>query len=164
MNTFFNVQRKKTNDLMRSELTAQVVPYLRGKGFSGKLPCFRREFGAQQQLIEFQFNKFGRCFAVNLSICEPNKLFLTVSKDQLKSLRSQRLGSRAKRIRHSFNMDHWFTFLKGFVFYFPAYQAAANEVVKMYEAEADLIFSDLQKAIDTGVSCIHLKLKPPKNA
>lgn len=146
---------------MRQALPDMVVPYLKTQGFSGSFPCFRRQSGEQQQLLDFQFNRFGRSFAVNLSVVEPHRDFHRVSINDLKVLRCQRLGSRKKRMKQSLNMDHWFTFLKGFLVYFPAYRSAAKKLIQMYEQEAELIFADLQQAIDSGVSCIHLSERLP---
>ena len=157
MITFFNLRLKETNDLMRREFKTTVIPFLKHQGFVGNLPSFRRQVGTQCQLLEIQFNRYGKRFAVNLSLAEPSENFLLAGRNQIQLLRSQRLGSRSKRIRRTRNMDHWFAFLKGFIFYRPAYAEAAHELITLYETEGELIFSDLQKAINAGVFCIHLK-------
>jgi hypothetical protein len=156
MITLFNLKRKVTNDLMREQLTSVVVPHLRERGFVGKLPSFRRIKDEQCQTLDIQFNKYGKSFAVNLSLVEPSEGFLRNPYGDLKILRSQRLGTRKKRIKRQFNMDHWFKFLKGFVVYRQAYAPAAKSVVSLYESEADTIYQDLVAATQKGVQCIHL--------
>lgn len=156
MITFFNVKRKVTNDLMREQLKCVVVPYLRELGFQGKLSSFRRIKNGQCQTLDFQFNKYGKSFAVNLSIVEPSEDFLRVSYQNLQTIRSQRLGSRRKRIKRQLNMDHWFRFLRGFIFYRQAYASAAKSVIAIFDSEADAIYQDLATAVERGVSCIHL--------
>ncbi len=93
MVTYFNLKRKETNDLMREQLKIVVVPYLRNVGFEGKYPSFKRVKEGLYQTLNFQFNKYGKSFAVNLSIIE--------SSDKSNTLRSQRLGTRKKRSNYS---------------------------------------------------------------
>jgi len=157
MITFFNVKRKETNDLMRKELKTVVVPHLLEHGFAGKLPSFRRVKDGSCQTLDIQFNKYGKSFAVNLSIVESSSDFMRVPYDSLRRIRSQRLGTRAKRIKRTLNMDHWFRFLRGFIFYRQAYVAAARSTVASFDSEADIIYRDLLTAIERGVSCIHLE-------
>jgi len=157
MITFFNVKRKETNDLMRNELKAVVVPHLFQHGFSGKLPSFRRVKDGSCQTLDIQFNRYGKSFAVNLSIVDSSPDFMRIPYDRLRRLRSQRLGTRDKRIRRKLNMDHWFRFLRGFIFYRQSYSAAARSTVALFDSEADVIYRDLLTAIERGVSCIHLE-------
>jgi hypothetical protein len=160
MITFFNVPRKLTNDRMREELKRTAVPRLRDLGFVGKLPSFRRiKDGAHFEALEIQFNKYGGSFAVNLKIIEPSDDFLKISFDDLKVLRSQRLGSRRKRIKRKFNMDHWFKFLRGIIVYRQAYVEAEQSFMSVLDAEMDLIYNDLRLSIERGVFCIHLDRK-----
>lgn len=157
MITFFNVPRKLTNDLMREELKRIGVPKLRALGFVGKLPSFRRiKDGTHYEVLEVQFNKYGGSFAVNLKIIEPSEDFMTKPFDDLNVLRSQRLGSRKKRMKRKFNMDHWFRFLRGFIFYRQAYTPAAQSFLSMLDEEMESIYADLRLSIERGVHCIHL--------
>lgn len=156
MNTFFNVRQKETSDLMREQLKRIVVPRLREMGFKGQLPSFRRVKEGRCQALDIQFNKYGGSFAVNLSLIEPSEDFSSVRYADLNVLRSQRLGTRRKRIRRQFNMDHWFKFLRGWIFYWSAYDSAAHAVVVLLDAEADAIYEDLAAAVQKGISCIHL--------
>lgn len=157
MITFFNVPRKLTKDRMREALQRIAVPRLRELGFVGKLPSFRRiRDNEQYDTLEIQFNRYGKSFAVNLNVIEPSEDFLKIPFDELKVLRSQRLGSRKKRIRGQFNMDHWFKFLRGFIFYRQAYDQAAQSFVAVIDEEMEAIYRDLRLAIGQGVYCIHL--------
>lgn len=147
---------------MREELKLVIVPYLRELGFKGKLPSFRRIKDGSCQTLNFQFNKYGKKFAVNLSIVNPSEDFLSASYDSLIPLRSQRLGTRQKRISRQSNMDHWFKFLKGFIFYRQAYQQVANDVISLLESESEAIYQDLIKAVEKNVFCVHLDSNPKK--
>ena len=160
MITFFNVPRKLTNDRMREELNRLVVPRLRELGFVGRLPSFRRQKDAEQcEALEIQFNKYGGSFAVNLKLVEPSEDFMVTRFDELKVLRSQRLGTRKKRMKRRFDMDHWFRFLRGFIFYRQAYDQAARSFLRLIDDEMDAIYTDLRVALQRGVYCIHLDLK-----
>lgn len=141
---------------MRQYLQSQVEPFLIDHGWKGKRSTYKRISEGQCQTLQIQFNKWGGSFAVNLGIVEPVEDFDSVKAENLKIIRSQRLGSRSKRIACKRNMDHWFNFMRGFLIYIPAYQDAASKFIKAYEKEADLIFQDMQTSIDTGVYCIHL--------
>ena len=161
MITFFNVPRKLTNELMREELNRVAVPRLRDLGFVGKLPRFRRISGVHCEVLEVQLNKHGGRFAIDLEIIEPSEDFITRRFDDLNVLRSQRLGSRKKRIERKLDMDHWFSFLRGIIFYRQAYAHAAQPFLSMLDEEMDAIYADLRLSIERGVYCVHLD---PKNA
>jgi hypothetical protein len=156
MHTFFNLKIKATNDIMRQVLKLHVEPFLKDQGWHGKGTKFKRIINFQYQTLEFQFNKYGGSFAVNLAIVEPTENFYGSRADNLKYIRSQRLGSRNKRIAKKLNMDHWFKFMRGVLIYIPAYRRAASELVRVYKAQAELTFESMQKSIDAGVACIHL--------
>jgi hypothetical protein len=159
---FFIIPRGATNDLMRKELNRVAVPRLREIGFVGKLPSFRRVSAGSYQTLDIQFNKYGGSFAVNLNVIEPREDFMKARFDDLKVVKSQRLGSRKKRIKRKFNMDHWFKFLKGFLFYRQAYGQAAQSFMSLLDDEMDAIYQDLALAIERDVYCIHLDVR--KNA
>jgi hypothetical protein len=156
MITLFNIKRKATNDLMREQLRLIVVPRLRERGFLGKLPSFRRIRNGTCETLDVQFNKYGGSFAINLKVIEAGHDFMKTPYGDLKALRSQRLGSRRKRMENRFYMDHWFRFLRGFIFYWQAYREAAEAAVSLLDSEADAIYQDLSTAIERGVYCIHL--------
>ena len=54
-------------------------------------------------------------------------------------------------------MDHWFKFMLGVLIYMPAYKRAASELLKTYNAQAELTFNDMQESANAGVACIHLE-------
>lgn len=162
MIAFFNVPRKVTNDRMREELTRVAVPRLRELGFVGKLPSFRRiKAEGQHEALDIQFNKYGGSFAVNLKIIEPSDDFMSRRFDELNVLRSQRLGTRKKRMKQKFDMDHWFKFLRGFIFYRRAYDQAAHSFLRLIDDEMDAIYADMRLSLQRGVYCIYLD---PRNA
>ena len=49
---------------MDRALKAIVVPKIRSKGFSGRWPRFRRERGAEFQMIMIMFDKYGGSFCI----------------------------------------------------------------------------------------------------
>lgn len=157
MHTFFSLKIKETNDQMRLMLKSHVEPFLKGHGWHGRGSKFKRIANNQYQTLEFQFNKYGGSFAVNLGVVEPTDNFYSASSRSLKFIRSQRLGSLKKRIAKRQNMDHWFNFMVGILIYVPAYKRAALEVINVYIAQADLTFESMQQSINAGVLCIHLE-------
>lgn len=157
MHTFFNLKIKETNDKMRQLLKAHVEPFLKEHGWHGKGSKFKRIANGQYQTLDFQFNKYGGSFAVNLGVVEPVENFYGSNSENLKFIRSQRLGSLNKRIVKRKNMDHWFNFMLGVLIYVPAYRRAVSELLKVYISQADLTFESMQKSIKAGVACIHLE-------
>ena len=79
-------------------MKTHVEPFLWAQGWEGKKSLFKRVRNGQYQTIEFQFNKWGGSFAVRLSIVEPMENFDSANSKSIRSIRSQRLGSRNKRI------------------------------------------------------------------
>jgi hypothetical protein len=157
MHTFFNLKIKETNDNMRRVLQSHAEPFLKGHGWYGKGSKFKRIANGQYQTLDFQFNKYGGSFAVNLGIVEPIENFYGSSSENLKFVRSQRLGSLNKRIAKRQNMDHWFSFMLGILIYVPVYRRAASELLKVYIEQADLTFESMQQSINVGVACVHLE-------
>jgi hypothetical protein len=51
---------------MRSALKTELLPELRRRGFSGKLPHFRRITESTISLLPIQVNKYGGSFAVEI--------------------------------------------------------------------------------------------------
>jgi Domain of unknown function (DUF4304) len=141
MHTFSNLKIGETNDLMREELKALALPLLKRHGWKGEKSRFRRIQNGSYQTLEFQFNKYGGSFAVNLHLVEPESDFLNIKFDNLNVISHQRLGTKKKR-----KTDYWFKFMQGFIIYFPIYRRTAENLVKMYELEADIIFDDLLAA------------------
>jgi hypothetical protein len=157
MHTFFNLKIKETNERMRQILKSHAEPFLKEQGWQGKGSKFKRIMNGQFQTLEFQFNKYGGSFAVNLALVEPIENFYGSRSENLRCIRSQRLGSHSKRIAKKQNMDHWFKFMLGLLIYIPAYNRASIELVKVYKAQAELTFESMQESIRVGVACIHLE-------
>jgi hypothetical protein len=54
---------------VRAELKEHLVPRLRGLGFTGSFPHFRRPDGERNQLLTFQFDKYGSGrFVIELAV------------------------------------------------------------------------------------------------
>ena len=54
---------------MNAALQEHVVPVLRGMGFKGSLPHFRRQQPARIDLLTFQFDRHGGGFVVEVATC-----------------------------------------------------------------------------------------------
>jgi hypothetical protein len=48
-------------------------------------------------------------------------------------------------------MDHWFKFLRGFIFYWQAYDHAAQSFIAALDSEMDAIYQDLRLSIERDV-------------
>jgi hypothetical protein len=55
--------------LMDASLKEVVTPVLRGKGFKGSLPHFRRPREGKVDVLGFQFSQFGPQFYMEIGIC-----------------------------------------------------------------------------------------------
>jgi hypothetical protein len=158
MITFFNIPIRETNDKMRSHLKQIVVPFLRENGFHGSLPTFRRINDDIHQVLNIQFNKYGRSFAVNLYAIEPTENFFKVSQKDFKYLGGRRLGTRQLFLKNKYNQDYWFKFLRGPIIYREAYKQAANDFLSLYAFEADIIFDELNSGVNVSISKEFLNL------
>ncbi|QYK07552.1 DUF4304 domain-containing protein [Shewanella mangrovisoli] len=125
---------------MKEELKLAVTDYLRGQGFKGSIPIFSRETKGLYQTLDFQFNKYGGSFAVNLSLLEPNNQFLKLPMSKQKILASRRLGSLSRHLKNKQNQDYWFRFVKGSFFPTYNYKKAAQEFIAIYSCEAEKTF------------------------
>jgi hypothetical protein len=56
---------------MINTLKEIVIPVLRGNGFKGSLPHFRRISKEKVDLITFQFDKYGGGFIIEIAVCPP---------------------------------------------------------------------------------------------
>ena len=142
---------------MRAELSNEALPFLVLEGWKGKSSRYRRIKNGICQTLEIQFSKYGGSFAVNLRIVEPEPDFYTTKFDDLKVIRSQRVGTRMRRVKKKKNMDKWFKFMRGFIVYVPSYKFAAQSFLREYKYEAELIFSDMLESIKKGILCVHLE-------
>ena len=61
-----------STELTRS-LKNTCVPLLRSMGFKGSFPNFYRDDGGFVCLVNFQFNKAGRKFCINLGFADPER-------------------------------------------------------------------------------------------
>ena len=86
MSLFYALKIAETNQVMSEELKLTVTDYLREQGFKGSIPIFRRETKGSYQTLDFQFNKYGGSFAVDLSLLKPNNQFLKLPLSKQKIL------------------------------------------------------------------------------
>src|SRR4051794_35887 len=103
----------RSRDIMIAELKRTVVPVLRGLGFRGSFPHFRRVDESQVEMLTFQFSSAGGEFVVEIGkfplegyrlrcrvipACEVKMSHL---------LRRFRLGAKDE------DSDHWFNYKRG---------------------------------------------------
>lgn len=58
-------------EAMLAVLQETLVPALRARGFSGRLPHFRRPGAERIDLLAIQFDKYGGGFVVEIAKCPP---------------------------------------------------------------------------------------------
>ena len=122
---------------MREELKLAVTDYLRRQGFKGSIPFFRKETKGSYQTLDFQFNKYGGSFAVNLSLWEPNNQFLKLPLPKQKILASRSSGSLSSHLKNKQNQDYWFRFVKGIIFQIYNYKKDSQEFIVIYSYKAE---------------------------
>jgi len=121
---------------MRSALKGNIVGALREDGFKGSFPTFRRVFKNSHQVLNFQFNKYGGSFAVNLHIVEASDSFFETPYTELNLVASRRLGTLDKHLKNKRNQDNWFIFVEGLFFMKEVYDKAVLAFLDCYKNEA----------------------------
>lgn len=102
-----------SRDEMVAELKRVVVPALRGLGFKGAFPHFRRTTATQVELLTFQFSVNGGQFVVEVGKFPPDGYqafdrFIPAAEVKMRHLlRRLRLGAKGE------SGDHWFNFDRG---------------------------------------------------
>ena len=133
---------------MEAAIKLLIIPKLRGMGFKGSMPHFRRVTETKAELLTLQFNSSGGSFVVELAVCNEVDIenhwradltFKNVTAHDMKS--RQRLGSKAK------GSDHWFVYGKknyeaGHEKIEPDvnYQNIATEVTSLLNSQAEQIW------------------------
>jgi hypothetical protein len=124
-------------DDMISSLRRLFVPALRGRGFKGSLPHFRRLRKTQIDLLTVQFDRHGGGFVIEISKCAPEGTTTYWGKQippnkvtawDMKFNERWRLGTGTTRRGAA---DHWFRFDDG-----TPTDAVANSATNLL-AEAD---------------------------
>jgi hypothetical protein len=68
------------HDRMVTALKETFVPQLRGMGFTGTFPHFRRRQSDRIDLLTFQFDKWGGGFVIEIAQCPPEGVTLASGK------------------------------------------------------------------------------------
>ena len=98
---------------MGATLKSSVIPKLRGMGFKGTFPHFRRQAESCIELLTFQFNLSGGSFVIELSACTQNELEQHWdSRLTAKTVTAHDMGNRYRLGASSKGSDHWFVFGK----------------------------------------------------
>src|ERR1044071_8731343 len=98
-------------DQMISALKEQVVPKLKGLGFRGSFPHFRRRTDRSTDLLTFQFDKWGGGFCVEIGMCSASG-FLTAWGEQIdpNKVRAIDVTNRFRLGAGDANSDYWFRY------------------------------------------------------
>ncbi|MCP5304354.1 MAG: DUF4304 domain-containing protein [Chromatiaceae bacterium] len=98
---------------IESQLKAEVVPFIRERGFKGSFPDFYRENEDCVCLANFQFYSSGGSFCVNLSYADPmRKNFYFRPETEAKKLKVSQTNEQIRLGSNGPNSDHWFSFGK----------------------------------------------------
>lgn len=138
---FYEFGIGETNEKMRTVLKDSSIKFVREKGFKGSFPTFKRVVSDSHQVLNFQFNKYGGSFSVNLEIVKPSKDFYVKSLSNLEIISFRRLGTLDKHLKNKMNQDHWFKFIRGVFFKRDAYEKAAREFEICFEKDLEKTFS-----------------------
>ena len=126
---------------MDDALKRVVVPHLRGEGFKGALPHFRRPHEKQIDLLTFQFNKYGGSFVVEIAKCPPDGITTSWGKHVPPIKVNAHSVNTRQRLGSTPDHDHWFHFAP------PSHEpqpdfdeehflAVAKSVIALYESQA----------------------------
>jgi hypothetical protein len=98
---------------MELALKTVVVPVLRGLGFKGSMPHFRRLYDKKADLLTFQFNLSGGSFVAEMSVCSQADIAKHWRSDlTLKTITAHDMGRRRRLGSVSQGSDYWFVFGK----------------------------------------------------
>ena len=125
---------------MRSLIKDNSVTTLHEKGFKGSFPTFKRVVDNSHQMLNFQFNKYGGSFAVNLYLSEPNEDFFNIPYSKQKNISHRRLGTLIKHLENKTSNDHWFKFIRGIFFRRDRFEKTANELEICIHKELERTF------------------------
>ena len=116
----------------RDYLKKSLVPVLRSLGFQGSFPHFRRQRDGRNELLTFQFDKYGSGkFVIELGVVEYGdyKTYLgdTIAPSKLTAhhlAKRLRLGAKSER------EDHWFDMAT----------QPTDQIISLLETQADEYF------------------------
>lgn len=95
-------------DIMLSCLKQQTFPILYERGFTGKYPLFKHQQEDHVELIDFQANKWGGSFAIEVSAIFPNSKDTNYLRDQELHTDALRMDCTNRRYRLPGMFDGWF--------------------------------------------------------
>jgi hypothetical protein len=97
---------------MSAALKPEVVPYIRSLGCKGSLPRFYRETAQSIDLLEFQYNKWGGSFRVNLARASLRSLVDRLGvRHPPKDMHISGIKDQRDCLRPFFRFgDYWFSF------------------------------------------------------
>ena len=120
----------KNRDIMLYALNQHVLPLLYERGFEGKYPHYRKNFGDCIELISFMTNKWGGSFTVEVSVAFPNhpnknySLYGDITEQTLNTFCTN------KRYRLPGTCDGWF-------YYFDVYRKRTLFFGTLYHAVSE---------------------------
>ena len=137
----------ETNEAMRRVLNKTMVPKLKDRGFTGKMPHFRRVLDSRIDVLGVQFNRYGGSFVIEIGSCgmsgvtHPGGDHIPAEKVRhydIPTNRRLRLGSNQSS---TFRRDHWFYFRRGFIFKNFDYDTPAKEVLALLDNQAEAFWN-----------------------
>lgn len=123
----------------REYLKENLVPRIRELGFKGSFPHFRRHREDRNELLTFQFNKYGTGeFVIELGVASFGD-YLTYFGKSIPpgKLTAHDLGERLRLGAESERDDQWFDLTKHA-------GAVADQVVELLESKADGFFRKMR--------------------
>ncbi len=100
---------------MNAELKATVIPILRGMGFKGSMPHFRRRHADRIDMLTFQFDQGGGGFVVEIAKCGPDGCTMPWGEQvPPNKATAHHVSAPRPRLRPSgADEDHWFRYDNG---------------------------------------------------
>ena len=145
MLNFSSFPISETNEAMRKALGRIFTPELKRRGFTGKMPHFRRILDARVDVLGVQFNRHGGSFVVEIGSCGTNGIqhsaenYVPADKIRYYDLPGRlRLGSN---LNSNLHRDHWFSFRRGLIFKTFDYDSPATEVLEFLDSQAESYWS-----------------------
>jgi len=130
-------------DEMKKALAKKVIPELRKLNFTGSFPHFRRSFEGKLNLINFQFDKYGGGFIIEVANCKadgyitswgqtikPNKLTVYDLNKRKRIHANPKLTDTSR--------DNWYRYDS----------TSLKELINVYESICDDVLSNMTIAID----------------
>jgi Domain of unknown function (DUF4304) len=133
-------------DALEAALRAIVIPELRGRGFKGSFPHFRRILPTRIDLLTFQFHSSGGSFVVEAAQCGPGGVSHSWKDVPSNKVTAWDVGTRLRLGSDDAagRADHWFVYGKPnyedghqHVESAAHYQRIAGEVRSLLDSQAE---------------------------